>query len=42
MMPFTLERPATLREAFHGGAEFIAGGTDMIQLLQEGVATRAA
>jgi xanthine dehydrogenase YagS FAD-binding subunit len=37
MMPFTLERPATLRDALRADAEFIAGGTDMIQLMQEDV-----
>lgn len=36
-MPFTLERPATLRDAVHAAGEFIAGGTDMIQLMQEDV-----
>src|SRR5215212_9189294 len=46
MYPFTLERPRDLAAAFalraHAGrndgpAEYIAGGTDMVQLLQEDV-----
>src|SRR5215207_2893516 len=46
MHPFTLERPRDLAAALSSGAqagrndapaEYIAGGTDMVQLLQEGV-----
>jgi xanthine dehydrogenase YagS FAD-binding subunit len=46
MHPFSLERPRDLTAAFASGAqagrndapaEFIAGGTDMVQLLQEQV-----
>jgi xanthine dehydrogenase YagS FAD-binding subunit len=39
MMPFTLERPASLDDARRPDAEFIAGGTDMVQLMQEHVRT---
>jgi xanthine dehydrogenase YagS FAD-binding subunit len=39
MMPFTLEHPATRRAALRGDAEFIAGGTDMVQLMQEHIRT---
>lgn len=37
MQFFTLDRPSALGEALRPDAEFIAGGTDMIQLMQEGV-----
>jgi xanthine dehydrogenase YagS FAD-binding subunit len=37
MMPFVLDRPRTLGDAQRAGAEFIAGGTDMVQLLQENI-----
>jgi xanthine dehydrogenase YagS FAD-binding subunit len=40
MQPVSLERPASLEHAAHLGAvggEFIAGGTDMVQLLKEWV-----
>src|SRR5690349_25064833 len=46
MYPFTLERPRTLADALarraqagrnDAPAEYIAGGTDMVQLLQEHV-----
>ena len=42
MQPFTLHRPGQLDEAARlaaGGAEFIAGGTDMMQLMKEWVRT---
>src|SRR3989442_12192761 len=35
MHPFTLERPRNLAAAVALRAEYIAGGTDMVQLLQE-------
>src|SRR2546421_3641749 len=35
MHPFTLERPRDLAAALALRAEYIAGGTDMVQLLQE-------
>src|SRR5918999_5274195 len=35
MHPFTLERPRDLSTAIALGGEYIAGGTDMVQLLQE-------
>src|SRR5256885_7667052 len=35
MHPFTLERPRDLSAAIGLRAEYIAGGTDMVQLLQE-------
>jgi xanthine dehydrogenase YagS FAD-binding subunit len=35
MHPFTLERPRDLSAAIALGGEYIAGGTDMVQLLQE-------
>src|SRR2546422_7635406 len=37
MHPFTLERPRDLSAAIGLRAEYIAGGTDMVQLLQENV-----
>src|SRR2546428_3832553 len=37
MHPFTLERPRDLSAAISLRAEYIAGGTDMVQLLQENV-----
>jgi xanthine dehydrogenase YagS FAD-binding subunit len=37
MHPFTLERPRDLSAAIALRAEYIAGGTDMVQLLQEHV-----
>src|SRR2546428_9909117 len=37
MHPFTLERPRDLAAAVALRAEYIAGGTDMVQLLQENV-----
>jgi xanthine dehydrogenase YagS FAD-binding subunit len=37
MHPFTLERPRDLAAAIALRAEYIAGGTDMVQLLQENV-----
>src|SRR5438034_2035347 len=37
MHPFTLERPRNLAAAVALRAEYIAGGTDMVQLLQENV-----
>src|SRR5688500_5237820 len=37
MHPFTLERPKSLAAALELRGEYIAGGTDMVQLLQENV-----
>jgi xanthine dehydrogenase YagS FAD-binding subunit len=37
MYPFTLERPRDLKTALELRGEYIAGGTDMVQLLQENV-----
>jgi xanthine dehydrogenase YagS FAD-binding subunit len=37
MHPFTLERPRDLAAALQLRGEYIAGGTDMVQLLQENV-----
>ena len=37
MHPFTLERPRDLTAALELRGEYIAGGTDMVQLLQENV-----
>ena len=37
MHPFTLERPRDLAAAIASRGEYIAGGTDMVQLLQENV-----
>src|SRR5436189_4560044 len=37
MHPFTLERPRDLSAAIGLRGEYIAGGTDMVQLLQENV-----
>jgi xanthine dehydrogenase YagS FAD-binding subunit len=37
MQPFTLDRPRDIAAALRPDAEFIAGGTDMIQLMQEAV-----
>jgi xanthine dehydrogenase YagS FAD-binding subunit len=37
MHPFTLERPRDLATALQLRGEYIAGGTDMVQLLQENV-----
>jgi xanthine dehydrogenase YagS FAD-binding subunit len=37
MHAFILDRPRDLHDALRAGAEFIAGGTDMVQLMREGV-----
>ena len=37
MMPFILDRPTSLRDALRPDARFIAGGTDMVQLMQENI-----